>query len=253
MFEPARRTKSLGSDTDTGEFPGPVGLQMSPELKALLLELPTALGVNSAKTVFTPWATQVSAGEWSTPKDPPTHNVALYPFDEPKYREKLYGELPSYLCLVTRGLLSDSSVDTALAGTKYKRVSPAIAVYEQQVASKPIPPAVFFYWIGLRDMTEKTDAKSASLLELERSLGGTDEAQVLFAVSEPYTEKRPYPSMDFSAAQNSSLTDVSDQDLYMFSEPEAAPPEKPGILLPVAVAAAVAFLTFHAGKAVMRR
>jgi hypothetical protein len=253
MLEPVRRIKSLGADQDTGEFPGPVGQQMSQELKGLLLELPTVLGLTSKKLVFTPWATQVSAGEWSTPKDPPAHNLALYPFTEAQYREKLFGELPPYMILVSRGLLTDSTVDEALAKTKYKRVGPAVAIYEQQVASNPIPPAVFFWWIGLRDMTETPAGKAMSLAELETALGGEDEAQVMFAVSEPYTEKRPYPSMDFSAAQNSSLTDVSDQDLYMFTEPTAAPPAKGNILIPLAVAAAAALVTFHVGKAMVRR
>jgi hypothetical protein len=223
---------------------------MPADLKEALLGLPVALGLK--KSVLTPWATQISAGEWNTPKNPPSHNLAVYGYDEVAYKEKLFGENPPYLLLVSTELVSDTRVDEIFGETRYKRSSPAIAAYPQAEERIPIPPVVYVWWIVRRDDTEKTGSRSLS--DAARGLASAPEhMSVSFAVSEPYTALRDYPAMDFTAAQNSQLTTVSAQDAADFVSPLTTASQKPSVLGPVVFAAAVAAATFYAGKALRRK
>lgn len=250
MYESKKVQSVFGAPLQYDTMPLPEGQILSPELIHALSQLPTEMELLSEGFV-TPWSTKKSDMEWEDRADPPEFNLSIYLIKEKEVgaaQEKLFGQAIPYLGFITFDLPTQKELEDALEGTDYELYETQ-AAYQQANTEDPIPPILYFHWISLRPVGEK---RTKSLVDAMHQAQGT----LVFAERVPYaqTATRDWPAMSFTAALDSTLTEVSEEDVRNYSNPEvAAQPKQGSFLANVLLATAVATGVVIVGKAVMQK
>jgi hypothetical protein len=252
MYENKKVQSVFGAPLQFDTMPLPEGQNLSTELIHSLSQLPLEMEL-PFEGYITPWATKKSDMEWTERTSPPEYNLGIYLITEREVRkayDKLFGQPIPYLGFVTFDLPTQNEVENALEGTDYELYETQ-AVYQQADTEDEIPPIMYFHWISLRPIGEKTSkGLSAAMAEISGNL--------VFAERAPYnkTISRDWPAMSFLSALDSTFTEVSEEDAQQYSNPEvAAQPAQQGnnFLANVLLATAVATGVVVVGKMVIKK
>ena len=255
MFEHSKSFSAFGSTLEQDEVPAPEGHALSPELTSELSSIPIRMEL-PAWEVLTPWAIKESDFNWKDIESAPSENIKTYLMTVAQVRgafEKLFGQPIPYLAIVTKEQTPQAQMDSALDGTDYE-LQETLAVYAQ--SDKSLVPAVrYLHWIGLREAGGK---RARSLTDALKDLQG----QLTFAARVPYadTASRAFPASSFDEAMDTDFTEISEDDIRTFENPDVAPtetkaavaPQQPSLVGPVMVGVAALALTVYLGKALKK-
>jgi hypothetical protein len=210
------------------------------------MELPVA-------GLFTPWARKDDDFSWTPITTAPQDNLKLYALEPNQIHialQKLFNQPLPFLGVISPVQLTSTQVQDALEGSEYELYD-TIAVYNQNDKS-PTPAESYFYWISMGPEGDKNTKSMASAVALLKG-------QLVLPARVPYldTALRAFPAASFEEAQNTKLTEVSENDLQDFENPEVAPTPTstqntasgPPLFTMLLVGGALCAATVYVGKA----